>query len=72
MDEMKIVSKFMTSMLSKLAKRAIKKSIGTETDILIHKIDAYMDEEKAHIHLDADIDLTKEELTNLLKRVGLN
>lgn len=71
MDEVKIISKFMRGVVSKILSKVIKKSLGIRADVQIQKIEATIDEEKAHIHLDVDAELTKEELNKLLLKYGL-
>ena len=64
MDEMKIGSKFTTSIISKLASLAIRKKFGNE-------VKATVVDGKTHVHLDIDADLEKDELTKILKSIGL-
>ena len=71
MDEMKIVSKFTTNMISKLVKKVLRKKTGYNIDIQLNAITAKIDDGKTHIHLDADAELGKEELTKILKSIGL-
>ena len=56
MDEMKIQSKFMTGLVSRIVKKVLRTKV----------ID-----DKTHVHLDLDADLTKEELNKLLKTIGI-
>lgn len=72
MDELKIGSKFMKSLISKLAKLAIRKKTGCNVDIQINDVHADMSDEKAHIHLDIDAELSKYELTKILKSIGMD
>lgn len=71
MDEMKIVSKFTTGMISKLLKMMLRKKLGYDIDIKLNEVTAKIDDGKTHIHLDADAELEKEELTKILKSIGL-
>ncbi|MEY8515367.1 CTP synthase [Lachnospiraceae bacterium 29-84] len=71
MDEMKIGSKFMKNLVSKLVKSEVKKRVGYEVDIQLNELDAAFDGGKAHIHLSVDAELSKEELTKILKTVVL-
>ena len=73
MDEMLIKSKFMTNVVSKLVKKALKKKTGHNVDIQLNNLCTYTTpEEKMHIHLDVDAELTREELANILKSIGLD
>ncbi len=71
MDEMRIVSKFTTGMISKLLKLALRKKLGYDIDIRLNEVTAKVDNGKTHIHLDVDAELEKDELTKILKNVGL-
>lgn len=71
MDEMRIVSKFTTGMISKLLKLVLCKKLGYDVDIRLNEITAKVDNGKTHIHLDVDAELEKDELTKILKSVGL-
>ena len=70
MDEMKITSNFMTGIVSRFVNGWLKKK-GFNAKVKLNGIQVNMYEEKAHIHLDIDADLSKEELGKLLKGVGL-
>ena len=59
MDEMKIVSKF-------------TKKLGYNIDIQVNEIKTTITDGKTHVHLDVDAELEKEELMNILKKIGLN
>ena len=71
MDEMKIVSKFTTNMISKLVKKVLRKKTGYNIDIQLNGITASINDGRTHIHLDVDAELEKDELTKILKSVGL-
>lgn len=73
MDEMLIKSKIMTNAVSKVVKKVLKKKTGYDVDIKLNNFCTYTTpEEKTHIHLDIDAELTKEELANILKSIGLD
>lgn len=67
---MKIESAFMTGILSKIVNTVIRKK--TERDVLIrlNKIHAVVRDGKTILHVDADIEIEKEELLKLLQNVG--
>lgn len=71
MDEMKIVSKFTTNMISKLVKKVLRKKTGYNIDIRLNGITAGINDGRTHIHLDVDAELEKDELTKILKNIGL-
>ena len=66
MDEMKINSKFTRMLLSKLAKGVLHKKLGYNVDIQLNELNASISDEKAHV------DMSKEELMKILKKIGLN
>ena len=72
MDEMKIVSKFTTNMISKLVKMVLRKRLGYDIDIQLNEIKTTITDGKTHVHLDVDAELEKEELVKILKKIGLN
>ncbi len=72
MDEMKIVSKFTTNVISKLLKLVLRKKLGYNVDIQLNEIKTTINEGKTHVHLDIDAELDKDELTKILKNIGLN
>lgn len=72
MDEMKIVSKFTTNMISKLVKMVLRKKLGYDIDIQLNEIKTTIADGKTHVHLDVDAELEKEELMKILKKIGLN
>lgn len=71
MDEMKIGSKFTTGIISKLAALAIRKKFGYDIKLNLNEINATVVDGKTHIHLDVDAELEKDELTKILKNIGL-
>ena len=71
MDELKIVSKFTTNMISKLVKMVLRKKLGYDIDIQLNEIKTTITDGKTHVHLDVDAELEKEELVKILKKIGL-
>ena len=71
MDEMKLESKFTTGIVSKIAERAVRKKLGYDVDIMLNQFRTTVVEEKTHVHLDLDLELSKEELNKLLGSIGL-
>ena len=71
MDEMKIVSKFTTNMISKLVKMVLRKKLGYNIDIQVNEIKTTITDGKTHVHLDVDAELEKDELVKILKKIGL-
>lgn len=71
MDEMKIGSKFTTGIISKLAALAIRNKFGYDIKLNLNEVNATVVDGKTHIHLDVDAELEKDELTKILKNIGL-
>lgn len=64
---MKIQSKFMTGLVSRIVKKVLRTKLGCEVDIQLNEFRTTVIDDKTHVHLDLDADLTKEELNKLLK-----
>lgn len=71
MDEMNIVSKFMRSAISKIVKMVIHKNTGYLVDIQLNECNINVNDGKAHVHLNVDAELEKEELIKILKSFGI-
>ena len=72
MDGMRIKSAFLTMIVSKVIKKAIKKKTGYDIDIQIKEFNINFDNDgNAMVHLEADGNLKKEELLNIMKGVGM-
>lgn len=68
---MKIESKFTTGIVSRIARKAVRNKLGYDMDIQLNGMRTTVIEDKTHVHLDLDIELSKEELSKLLKSIGL-
>ena len=66
MDEMKITSKFTTNIVSKIITKILKQKLGYNAELKLNAIRINLDDEQAHIHLDADADISKEELLKII------
>lgn len=71
MDIMKIGSNLMKGVIAKLLKKVLKNKLGYEIDIILDEFEATITDGKAHIHLNIDADMSKEELMKLIKNAGL-
>lgn len=69
---MKIGSKFTRTIISKLIKTLLKKKVGYDVDIQLNDFTATIIDGKAHVHMNVDAELEKDELIKILKNVGLN
>lgn len=70
MDEMKITSAFTRNIISKIAVKTLKKKLGYDIGIQLNGLQATVIDGKTCVHLDADLELSKEELMKILKDVG--
>lgn len=68
---MKIESKFITGIVSKIAKKVVRDKLGYHIDIQLNGLHTTVIDDKTHVHLDVDLELTKEELNKLLKSIGV-
>lgn len=68
---MKIESKFSRGIVSRLIKKVLRDKSGCNVDVQLNKFRTTVIDEKTHVHLDIELDLSKEELDKLLKSVGL-
>ncbi len=66
-DTVNIVSEFTRKILSKLAGQLLRKHLGCEIGVQLNSINVTICDGKAHIHLDADAEIEKEELQRLIK-----
>lgn len=72
MDEMRIVSKFTRGIISKAVKMVVHKKTGYDVDIQLNELTTTITDGKAHLHLDIDANLERDELIKILKSIGLN
>lgn len=71
MDEMRLESKITTMIASKFAKKMVRDKLGYDVDIRLNRLRTTVMEDKMHVELNVDLELTKEELDRLLKSIGL-
>ena len=71
MDEMRLESKFTTLFATKSAERMARNKLGYDVDIRLNRLRTTVMEDKMHVELNVDLELTKEELDRLLKSIGL-
>lgn len=71
MDNMTITSKLMTKLVGKLLHRTIKKKLGYNVQIKLNELNATVIDGTAHVHLNIDAELPKEELNKIVAEVGL-
>ena len=66
MDEMNIVSKFMTGIVSKIIIKILKDKLGCDISIQLNEIKVKIDDGQAHIRLNAEADIDKSELIRIV------
>jgi hypothetical protein len=71
MDEMKISTRLMKGLIAKIVKTMIKKKVGYDVDIRLNDLVITNDNDKAHVHLNVDAEMNKDELAKILKATGL-
>ena len=70
MDEMIIKTGFMKDLLVKIVKKAIKNKTGYYPEIEVNDpIEATFDGDKVKMHLNLDLELRKEDLQDIVKRL---
>ena len=65
--------KIYTNVAFEISKRGYYiKKLGYSVDIQLNELNASISDEKAHVHVSIDADMSKEELMKILKKIGLN
>ena len=72
LDEMRIASKWMTSLVSKIINLVLHKKLGYDINVKFNEVRAISNDEKLKVHLDVDCELTREELSKIIESIGLN
>ena len=74
MDEMKLKlqSKFMKGIVTKIISKVIYNKLGCKIDIQLNEIQLENKDGKMHIHVDIDGDMENEEFAKLIKGIGLD
>lgn len=71
MDELKIKSKLLTNIVSKIIRSTVKKRLGYDIDIQIHELTATINDGKAHVYINAEGDVDVKEFKKFAKIIGL-
>lgn len=71
MDEVKIKTKLMKNILSRLISTLIRKKTGYKVKVQLNDIDAVINDSTAHIHLDVDGDINIDEFKKISQIIGL-
>ena len=70
MDEMNIRSAFLKNAIASIIEKIIRQKIGCQTEITFNDpIRMTCDDDKAMVHLNVDVEMKKEDLERLLKKL---
>ncbi len=69
---MNIGADFTARLISKAIRQVIRKKLGDDIDIRFNNIDVDYKNGKAHIRLDAEAELDKEDIVKIIKKAGLS
>lgn len=72
LDEMRIASRFLTNLVSKVINVVLRKKLGYDINIKLNEVRAINNDEKLKVHLDVDCELSRDELNKILESIGLN
>jgi hypothetical protein len=70
MDVLKIKTKFMRNVLSKIIETLIQKKTGYKVKIQLNDIDVAITDDNAHISLNVEADMNVNELKKITKIIG--
>ena len=71
MDELKIKTKLMRGILSKIIESSIKKKTGYKIKIRLNDVDVSINDNVAYVHLDANGEISVDEFKKFLRINGL-
>lgn len=74
MDEMKLKlsTKFMKSIITKLISKALLKKFGYKIDIGLQEIEMEMKDGKVRLHTNVDVEMNSDDFMKLIKSIGLD
>lgn len=70
-DEMKIGTSFMKGMVSRVINMTLRRRLGCNVGVKLNDFNVMINDEKAHVHLSIDADMSQAELAKLLATMGL-
>lgn len=71
MDEVRIKTKLMKNILSRLISTLIRKKTGYKVKVQLNDIDVVINDSTAHIHLDVEGDINIDEFKKISQIIGL-
>lgn len=69
MDILKIKTKFMRTILSKVLEKLIQKKTGYKIKIQLNEVDVMITDDNAHVHLNVEGDMNVNELKKFTKLI---
>lgn len=74
MDELKLKlsTKFMRGIVTKLISKAIYKKYGYDIDILLNEIEIKNEDGKVHLHMNVDAEVNNDGFKKIIKSIGLD
>lgn len=74
MDELKLKlsTKFMRGIVTKLISKAIYKKYGYDIDILLNEIEIKNEDGKVHLHMNVDAEVNNDDFKKMIKSIGLD
>ena len=74
MDEMKLKlsTKLMRGIVAKIMSKALSKKFDVKADIKLNEIELQTVEDKVHLHVSIDGEISKEDFAKLIKTIGLD
>lgn len=74
MDELKLKlsTKFMRGIVTKIISKAIYKKYGYKIDIMLNQIELENVDGKIHLHADIDAEVTNEDFKKIIKSIGMD
>lgn len=70
-DEMKIGTSFMKGMVSRVINLAVKRKLGYNVGVQLNDFNVKVTDEKAHVHISIDADMSQQELSKILTAIGI-
>lgn len=72
MDELKISSRLMLGIASKLIAKAVKKNFGYNISAQLNELQVTVKEDKAYIHVNADVEMNPNEIKKFVRIMNMD
>ena len=70
--KLKLSTKFMRGIVTKLISKAIYKKYGYDIDILLNEIEIKNEDGKVHLHMNVDVEVNNDDFKKIIKSIGLD